>query len=134
MSNTITLPNGAEWDNDLAFRENTPEAQYWFFETLKLALIEAPIRTANAKKTEEEKEPVSVLCADINTRGSKRDLANMCYSELHRDGLKLTCGIKDFYTHKDWPDMIQNPIPDEEFFNVDNWTYSNNIKFQINEL
>lgn len=125
MSNTITLPNGATWDNDLTFRENTPEAQFWFFETLKMALLNDP----SIKKG-------LILQSKVGYKINSTDRKLLCYSKLERDGLILS--VDAFYKHKDHPNT---DLDDEaSFFNIDNWTIEKNphtkkdAKFQIETI
>ena len=119
MNNIIDLPNGSQWDNDLAFRDQAQLAQLYFFETLKIVMQGIVTKTL----------PTDVLMLSALDQNVPREL--MCFDALERDNLILK--VDKAYRHKDWAKVLNEDyvIPDADFFNISNWIVESDIRFSI---
>ena len=99
----ILLPNGSNWDNDKLLAEQEPLAQFWYMETLKLAL----------------QGDVSVLRCGIDWV-NKIKYQYPFYNRLERDGFILTGEGWYRYTGGE---------SEEDYYNVNNWVSSPDTKF-----
>ena len=133
MSNIVELPNGSSWDNDLAFREQEPMAQYWCFTQLKGSLIDMQY----GRNPEQNTCGVTrgLMIGRAGKRVDPSNLVDTCYSILYSGDYMISCD--KYYTYKDWDKLLSRElmvedIDDSNFYNIDNWTFEDGIMFQVN--
>lgn len=80
----VDLPNGTQWNNEKDFRGNEPMAQFWFFQTLKMALDKH---------------------IEVKRLGIAKNGKDLYYNEIERDGITLSCDNWYKYLGGNWMDV-----------------------------